>query len=97
MVIPPDGKPPARNLNRLRYLRDEELKRQIQAQAETVARAIDHAASSIREITGASQELAATSQDVARASAEAAQQVKDTAQILSLYPPCGGPDQVTGA
>ncbi len=65
-------------------LRDDELKGQLQEQAQTVSAAIQQAAASIQEMTALSQSLAATSTTVAQASRDAAQQVKDTAQILTL-------------
>jgi methyl-accepting chemotaxis protein len=68
----------------VKMLRDEEMKSQIQAQAEAVAEAIQQAAHAINEFTASSQELAATSETLVRESQEAAQQVKSTTQILTF-------------
>ncbi|WP_353928669.1 methyl-accepting chemotaxis protein [Desulfofundulus kuznetsovii] len=68
----------------VKMLRDEEMKSQIQAQAEAVAEAIQQAAHAIHEFTASSQELAATGETLVRESQEAAQQVKSTTQILTF-------------
>lgn len=81
-VIQPVARIAAALVNKM--IRDEDLKEQMQVQAETMARAIEKTAASIEEITASLQELSAISQEVARVSRETAGQVKETAQILSF-------------
>lgn len=67
-----------------KMLRDDELKTQIQAQAQTVASSIQQAAASIGEMAASSEELAATSQEVDLIAGEAVLQLKETSQILDF-------------
>ncbi|MFZ5642807.1 MAG: methyl-accepting chemotaxis protein [Bacillota bacterium] len=67
-----------------KMIRDDQLKSQMQDQAQTVASSIQQAAASVQEMAASSQELAATSQEVDRIAEETAIQVKETAQILDI-------------
>jgi len=68
----------------INMVRDEELKDVIRSQVDNLSRSIEHAASTVEQLTASSQQVAAISHSLADEAREGLQQVKVTTDVLDF-------------